>query len=209
MGGVIADIAKQIVKTGAETGVSGVNAVRNIGSVGLALSKGQKTAKDYSNTSYKVPFLGETKPLFTGDESTLEMVKRGTGAGIELGTTFLAGPELKSSVAILRTIGSKSIKELTKQEIKQFTLAYTKKVLSSTLSLGPLYGVGISLKDDANLKQTAQNIAVSTATVFALEAALAPILARVIKTKPELKVKDVVKELDVHVQEGLLNDGDC
>lgn len=100
--GILRQMGEAIVKPFAELGVSAVNLAKNVKSVATGENK------DYSQQSYNLPYVGQTKPAFTGDENFGDFAKKTVGYGAEVGSMFLGGGASKKAV----TTG---IKGLTKQ----------------------------------------------------------------------------------------------
>jgi len=202
----VVDLARSLAKPFVETGVMAVNEARNIKSAaGLVLDVAQGERKfsdpipegrDFSARTYNVPGYGESGPLLTGDESAKTTAKKVVGTALELGTWFVGIPQAKTAVNTLRVLGSKPIQQMTVADTKAFVSAYAKKVLGSSLVLGPMFGAGTSLQEDAGIKDTFKNILKSTATIAAMEVALTPIFARVLKGKP---VGNIEKAMDREV----------
>lgn len=103
--GFLKGLVKTVVKPFAEVGTALVNTKRNANHVIDAFSNeygktdsvlqtiknfaaGKVMAKDSSQQTLDIPFLGETKPAFTGQETTADVAKKIAGYGLEIGSTI-------------------------------------------------------------------------------------------------------------------------
>jgi hypothetical protein len=196
VGETVSGFIKGLAKPFVEAGVSAYNVGKQIISGGEQLEQPRN-----------VPLYGEAEPLFTGKETLKEFTQKVVGTGLEVAPYFAAMPELKSTGKILNEIGSRPLSQITQQEAKQFITAYARRVGATAGTLGPTFGLGQSIKEGADLKQTAKNIAVATASVAALETALAPIMGRLKTTEktgkikaeinPEVKIPEIKPETTV------------
>src|SRR3990167_3870549 len=84
--GFLASVAKSIIKPFAEVGTS----VLNVGESVVDLARGDVAgASEALKKERNVPLLGETKPAFTGEETTGEATKKMLGYGAEIGSWFV------------------------------------------------------------------------------------------------------------------------
>lgn len=85
---VATTIAKEAIKPFARVGTS----VANVGlSAGRLLQGDVAGAQKELQASRNLPFMGETKPAFTGQETPLEMAKKVGGYGAEIGSWIVGG----------------------------------------------------------------------------------------------------------------------
>jgi hypothetical protein len=159
-----------------EASVSTRNVLDNIISIVGAIGSGKNTATDYSNRSLNITGYGEAKPLITGHETPKQAAQKVTGTALEIAPYFMGAPEAKSLITTIDTIGAKSIADLSAKEAITFAKAYGTKVATSALGLGSMFGLGGSIKEGSNAKDTAINVAKSIATVALLEMTLSPII---------------------------------
>lgn len=141
-----------------------------------------------------IPFLGKTSPFLTGSEGLKEFTKKVIGSGLELAPYFVALPETKGILKILDKIGNKAVKDISAKEARQFIKAYAQKIAKSSATIGPTFGLGQSLQEDANLPETAKNILGSTITVATLETFLSPIMRQMFKSGGTKTVNESLKE---------------
>lgn len=107
--GFLRQLAEGIIRPAAEVGVSAYNA----GKSALDLVTGyQAQAPQDVSASRNLPFLGETKPAFTGKENTGEAAKKMIGYGAEIGSNLIGGEGLVG-------IGENTVKGLFKQGLKE------------------------------------------------------------------------------------------
>lgn len=122
------DLIKGAVKPFLEVGASANNVKNAIGS--LVKGDVQQAGKDIQQT-YNLPFFGDTKPAFTGQESFGEGVKKMAGYGAEIASNFVpvgkAGSVAKN---VIKTVGKDVVKktagQIAKNTLKtsgQFALA--------------------------------------------------------------------------------------
>ena len=83
--GFFKGLAKAVVKPFAEVGTSAYNVGSSIGKLAQGDVQGASQAIGQSRN---VPFLGETKPAFTGQETTGGAAKKIAGYGLEIGSTI-------------------------------------------------------------------------------------------------------------------------
>jgi hypothetical protein len=106
--GFWSSLAKDMVKSAAEMGVTGYNILKQTGATGLAALRGESEVTNEMKSSRNLPWLGETKPAFTGYESTGEAAKKMAGYGAEGASWFVGGGGAKNVV-------QKGLKGLVKQ----------------------------------------------------------------------------------------------
>ena len=176
-------------------GTSMVNVSREIGAIGTAVGQGKMTAPDYMSKTYNIPIYGKAEPMFTGKEKPVEFTKKVVGNALEIAPYFIGIPEAKGLIKIIDTIGAKSLSEITAKETLQFIRAYGTKVAASSLGLGIMFGLGGSIKEGADAKQTAINVAKSVGTIALLELFLSPIIKYGIKNVKGRTVQESVDKV--------------
>lgn len=152
--GFFKSLAKDALRPFAEVGTSALN----IGESALKLARGdQAGAAEAIGKTREVPFLGETKPAFTGEEGTLEAAQKIGGYGAEIGSWFLGGGALK---------------EVGKQTIKGKVL----KGLGAAAKEFPVAGaLGMGGREAQQEDATAGSVALQTGLGAAAGLATAPI----------------------------------
>ena len=180
VGGFLKGLASPFVRAG----VAEYNALNT--TLDLIQGKTEQASQDISKTR-KVPLYGEAEPMFTGQESFGEGTKKMAGNALEIAPYFLALPESKLVGLSLKEIGAKSLADLTKKDLGKFVINYGKKIGISAGTIGPLFGLGQSLQENASPADTFKNILKSTLTIAALETVMSPIVG--IKGSKVEKVK--------------------
>lgn len=111
--GFLKSLVKGVAKPFLEVGAAANNVSNAVGSI----VKGDLAqAKRDLNTSYDVPFFGETKPAFTGKEKTGEAFKKMAGYGAEFGSYYVPGGKVKT---VAGNIGKQTAKKTAGQIIKE------------------------------------------------------------------------------------------
>jgi len=123
--GFFKGLAKDVLKPFAEVGTAYVNTKRNASNVIDALGNeygktgsvlqtiknaatGKVMAKDSSQQTLNIPFLGETKPAFTGQETTGDAAKKIAGYGLEIGSYI--NPESSIEKLGAKALGKTALK---------------------------------------------------------------------------------------------------
>lgn len=104
------------------------------------------------------------------------MAQKVVGNAFEIAPYFLGIPEAKGLLTTIDTIGLKTVSQISRQEGLQFAKAYGTKIASTALGLGTMFGLGRSIKEGADAKTTATNIAKSIGTIALLEMTLSPLI---------------------------------
>lgn len=110
--GLLKSITKSVAKPFAEIGTSAYNVGSSIKKLAGGDVQGAAQALEQSRN---IPFLGETKPAFTGQESTLGAAKKIAGYGADIGSTILP---VGAGSQIIKQGGKGLIKEGVKQGTK-------------------------------------------------------------------------------------------
>lgn len=154
--GFFKGLAKSIAKPFAETATVGYNALSATGNL---LSGDVEGANKALEAKRDLPFMGETKPAFTGQEGFGEGVKKMVGYGAEMGSNFIGGGGVGN-------LAKNTLKGLVKQGVKT-------AVKEGAVS-GALNQFGESVK---NPNESALGAAVNTTVGGVGGAALAGFLA--------------------------------
>lgn len=143
--GFLKSLGQAILKPFAEVGTSVFNAAS--ATKNLAQGDAQGAAAELEK-SRNLPFMGETKPAFTGQEGFGEATKKMAGYGAEIGSNFIGGEGVGA-------LAKNTVKGLVKQSVKT-------AVKGGALS-GGLSQFGESLKNpNETALQTAVNTTVGT-----------------------------------------------
>lgn len=119
-----------IVRPFAEVGAS----VYNVGgAIGQLASGDEEGARQTLQQSRNLPFVGETKPAFTGEESAGQFAKKVGGYGLEIGSTVMGGGGTAG-------VAKAGLKGLVKEGLKTGVKA--------GFASGLTGGAGMSLKED-------------------------------------------------------------
>lgn len=143
--GFFKGLAKSIVKPFAETATTGYN---TLAATGKLLSGDTEGANKALETKRDLPFMGVTKPSFTGQEGFGDGVKKMAGYGAEMASNFIGGGGVG-------TLAKNTVGGLVKQGVKQ-------AVKTGALS-GGIGQLGSSLQDeDSSVGDTALSTAAGT-----------------------------------------------
>ena len=180
--GFLASVAKSIIKPFAEVGTS----VLNVGESVVDLARGDVAgASEALKKERNVPLLGETKPAFTGEETTGEATKKMLGYGAEIGSWFVGGGGVKA-------VAGSTLKGVVKTGAVQG--------LKAGAIGGGLAAGGRAVQEDKSFGEVAKEAALGTVTGAALGSAIgaaAPAIVKGVKgvLKPiGQKIDDTVKE---------------
>lgn len=182
--GFLKTLVKETIKPFAQIGVSAYNVGAQTLETGKSLLEGKDQAKN-EMVSRKLPFLGETKPAFTGEETTGQAAEKMAGYGAEVGSWVVGGGGAKN-------ILGKTLKGEVLQGLKTGTKM-------GALS-GALAGGGRAAEEMKSPAEVATDALVGGAFGAAIGAPLgaaAPIVGKGIKKvlQPiEGKVSDTIKE---------------
>jgi len=187
-------LGEDIVRPIAEVGVTAYNEAAQIGQTAKALATGQDQVKN-EMVSRNVPFLGEVKPAFTGQETTGEATKKIAGYGAEIGSWVVGGGGATQ-------LGKQTLKGAVKQGIKT-------GVKTGAVS-GVLSGAGREAQNLGDARDIATGGvvgAVGGAVLGGAIGAAAPAVAKGVKklTEPiETKVSSILKQaIDKGIKPGL------
>lgn len=141
--GFVKGLVKSIAKPFLEPTAAAVNAVNAIGSLtkGGFSQQAANQANQNLHTTYNLPFFGEVKPAFTGEESLPESFKKQAGYGAEIASNIVGGEGVGAA-------GKEFGKQLIKQGIRQGV-----KYGALTGGLGEF---GRSLQDNQGALETAK-----------------------------------------------------
>lgn len=108
-GGFLGNLVKDIVSPVTEFGVSAVN----LGESVFDLARGDvEGAQEALQKERDIPFLGETAPALTGQETAGKMAKKISGYGAEIGSLFFGG-------GAAGAVGKQTLKGATLQGLKE------------------------------------------------------------------------------------------
>lgn len=147
--GILKTIVKGVAKPFAEFGTS----VYNVGSSIGKLAKGDVQGADQALSAHRnIPYLGDTKPLATGKESTLEAAKKMGAYGTQIASTIIPVGKVAGAGKPIATGLSGLAQRIGTSRATQFGLA---NVLGET-------GREVSEGEDLSLKKIAASGALGT-----------------------------------------------
>lgn len=159
--GLAKGIARPFLEVGATINNTG-NAVGSLVKGGFSQEAANQAARNL-NTSYNLPFFGETKPAFTGEESLGESLKKQAGYGAEFSSYIIP-------VGKAATLGKSAIKPAAGQILKN-----TAKTSGQFALAGALGDTGRQLQEkdlkDYSLEQTVGAAAIGAAIPLTLGSA--------------------------------------
>lgn len=159
--GLAKGIARPFLEVGATINNTG-NAVGSLVKGGFSQEAANQAARNL-NTSYNLPFFGETKPAFTGEESLGESLKKQAGYGAEFSSYIIP-------VGKAATLGKSAIKPTAGQILKN-----TAKTSGQFALAGALGDAGRQFQEkdlkDYSLEQTAGAAAIGAAIPLTLGSA--------------------------------------
>lgn len=149
--GFLREVGEAVVRPFAELGVSAVNLGKNIAS----LRTGEN--KDYSEQTYNLPFLGQTKPAFTGGENFGEFTKKTLGYGAEIGSYG---------------IGAGTAGKVASAGIKGMALQAARTGIKEGAIIGAAQGAGMTLREGGTVGESLKQGAIGALGGAALGGAL-------------------------------------
>lgn len=141
IGNFAGDVVKGAVQPIAEVATTGLNLADAVGNLVSGDMEGVNKSLDQKRY---VPFLGDVKSAFTGNESTGEAAKKVAGYGLEIGSNLIpGGGAVRGAEEVAGILGKNAIKktvgQIAKQTLKdsaQFALSGGANELGSQLEKG-------------------------------------------------------------------------
>ena len=180
--GLISGLVKTVIRSVAELGVTALNIPAQIKETYKAVRHGEtKNIPQVLGKKRVLPFLDETKPAFTGQETTGEAAKKIVGYGAEVASFIVPVGSGRLAVSSLK----QAIKTGGKEGVKKASKALAKKALVD-FGAGFTAGAGVELqKKDV----TAKRVLAGGALGGIIGAAAPPLIGGALKKTGGLAVR--------------------
>lgn len=152
-------LADAAIRPFAELGVSAVNAKNNAGEVLFGQRDKNGMIADHSNETANLPFLGETKPAFTGQENLPQAAGKMLSYGANIGSWFIGGGEAKALGQGALQASKEIVGQVAKDVIKGKIIPASLKAAKEFAPVGAASGLGQGLQNVSSDKSLGQNIA--------------------------------------------------
>ncbi len=161
--GFITGLVKGAIKPFAEVGTSLYNAGKT--TIDLLKGNNEQATNDLS-ASRNLPFLGETKPAFTGNDTFTQGTGKMLSYGADIGSWFIGGGEAKAGVkGILQ--GTKELAGQTAKDIiKGKVIPAAIKAGKEFAPVGAVSGLGKGIENidtSQSISKNAENVGIDTA----------------------------------------------